>query len=341
MAQHALKAQDLADRLGGSLRHCPPDRLLTEARPLQDAEASSLSFYTSAKFQDTALRSRAGLVIVPAGGPDLGTLPQLAVANVSWAFAQGTGWLQPEPEPEFTEVPIHPTALLGKGCRLAYGVTVGARSTIGAGTVLHPGVHIAEDCVVGEGCEFYPGVVLYRRTRVGRNVRIHANTVLGSDGYGYTTVAGIQQKVPQVGWVEVEDDVEIGGATVVDRGGLGVTRIMEGAKVDNLCHISHNVRIGPHSLIAAQAGIAGSATLGDHVTFGGKVGVVGHIHIGSGSICAGNAMVGKDLPEGSFVSGFLARPHREWLASQAALNRLPAILKELRKKTEATPPGQG
>ena len=203
---------------------------------------------------------------------------------------------------------------------------------LGAGSILHPGVHIAEDCVIGEDCEFYPGVVLYRRTVIGDRVRIHANTVLGSDGFGYTTVHDQQEKVPQAGWVEVEDDVEIGAGTALDRGALGATRIMRGTKIDNLCHISHNVQIGAHSLIAAQAGISGSATLGDHVTFGGKVGTVGHIHIGSRSICAGNAMVGKDLPEGSFVSGFLARPHREWLASQAALNRLPGILKELRRK---------
>ena len=128
--------------------------------------------------------------------------------------------------------------------------------------------------------------------------------------------------------------MEVGSNTSIDRGALGPTRIALGTKIDNQVHISHNVQIGEHCLIAAQSGIAGSSSLGHHVTFGGKVGVVGHIHIGSKSICAGNAMVGKDLPEGSFVSGFLARPHREWLASQAALNRLPAILKELRKKTE-------
>ena len=331
MSQHALKAEDLAKRLGGTLRHCPPDRLLTEVRPLQEALPSSLTFCASPNYRDQALRGQAGLVLV---GPevDLDDQPQLVVANIYWAFAQSTGWLQPEPQPEFSDSPVHPSAILGQGCRLAFGVTVGARSVIGAGTVLHPGVHIAEDCVVGERCEFYPGVVLYRRTRIGRNVRIHANTVLGSDGFGYTTVAGVQEKVPQAGWVEVEDDVEIGGATVVDRGALGATRIMLGAKVDNLCHISHNVQIGQHDLIAAQAGIAGSAILGDYVTFGGKVGVVDHVRIGSHSICAGNAMVGKNLPEHSFVSGFLARPHREWLATQAALNRLPEILKELRKK---------
>ena len=333
MTQLALTAQDLADRLGGTLRHCPPDRPLTTVEPLDQATAACVSFFTNTRYREQALHTQAGLILVGLK-EDLGELPQLAVANPYFAFAQATGWLRPEPEPDFSEGPVHPTAILGKGCRVAYGATVGARSVLGAGTVLHPGVHIAEDCVVGEGSEFYPGVVLYRRTRVGARVRIHANTVVGSDGFGYATVNGIQEKVPQAGWVEIEDDVEIGSNTSIDRGALGPTRIRRGAKIDNQCQIAHNVQIGEHSVLAAQAGISGSTILGDHVTFGGKVGTAGHIHIGSRSICAGGSMVAKDLPEGSFVSGYLARPHREWLASQAALNRLPAILKDLRRKSE-------
>ena len=331
MSKHALKAQDLADRLGGSLRHCPPDRLLTEVRPLPEATQTSLSFFSNPKYHEKALLTQAGLVLVSTG-VDLGELPQLVVPSAQWAFAQSTGWLHPEPAPEFTESPIHPTAILGQGCRLAYGVTVGARSVIGAGSLLHPGVHIAEDCVVGENCEFYPGVVLYRRTLIGSRVRLHAHVVLGSDGFGYTTRDGIHEKVPQAGWVEVGDDVELGSGTTVDRGALGPTRIGTGTKIDNLCHLAHNVQVGPHGLMAAQVGISGSTTLGDHVTLGGKVGMAGHLHIGNRAICAANAMVAKDVPEGAFVAGFLARPHREWLNAQAALNRLPGILKELRKK---------
>ena len=333
MSQHALKAQDLADRLGGTLRHCPPDRLITTVDPLQEATSGSVSFFSNSKYRDQALQTQAGLVLVGLK-EDLGELPQLAVPNAYFAFAQATGLLRPELEPEFADGPVHPTAVLGKGCRLGFGATVGARSVIGAGTLLHPGVHIAEDCVVGEACEFYPGVVLYRQSRVGSRVRLHANTVLGSDGFGYATVDGLHVKVPQAGWVEVGDDVEIGSNTSVDRGALGPTRIMQGSKIDNQVQVAHNVQVGPHCLLAAQVGISGSTILGDHVTMGGKVGTVGHIHIGSKSICSGNAMVGKDVPEGSFVSGFLARPHREWLASQAALSRLPGILKELRKKNE-------
>ena len=163
-------------------------------------------------------------------------------------------------------------------------------------------------------------------------VRVHGNTVLGSDGYGYLNTKAGHVKIPQVGWVEVGDDVEIGAGCAVDRGVLGATRIGKGTKVDNLVHLAHNVVIGEHCLILAQVGISGSTTLGDFVTLAGKVGTAGHLTLGSHSVVSGNSMVAKDLPEHSFVSGYLARPHREWMASQAALNRLPGILKALRSK---------
>ena len=226
------------------------------------------------------------------------------------------------------------SARLGPDCKVAPGASVGARTVIGGGTRLHPGVHIAEDCVLGADCELFPGVVLYRRTVLGQRVRIHGNAVLGSDGYGYATVDGCHRKIPQAGWVEVGDDVEIGACTTVDRGVLGPTRILAGTKVDNLCQVAHNVQIGEHCLIVSQTGISGSTTLGHHVTLAGKVGTSGHIHIGSRSTIAGNSMVAKDVPEGSFLSGYLARPHRQWMECQAALNRLPGILKSLRRREE-------
>jgi UDP-3-O-[3-hydroxymyristoyl] glucosamine N-acyltransferase len=165
---------------------------------------------------------------------------------------------------------------------------------------------------------------------VGSRVRIHANSVLGADGYGYAQFEGRHEKVPQIGWVEVEDDVEIGACTTVDRGALGPTHIGRGTKIDNLCQIAHNVWTGDHCLIVSQAGLSGSTTLGSHVTLGGKVGTSGHLHIGDHARISGNSMVAKDVPDGATLSGYLARPHREWMESQAALNRLPRILKTLK-----------
>ncbi len=333
MSQQALKAQELADRLGGVLQDCPPDRVLSEVRPLDEAGPTSVSFLANPKYHAKARESRAGLVLADPQA-DLKGLPLLVLTNPYWAFAQTTGWLHPEPEPAWSDGPIHPTAQVAAGARIAPGVTLGARTVVGARCVLHPGVHVGDDCVLGEDCELFSGVVLYRRTKVGARVRIHANTVLGSDGYGYVLVDGRHEKVPQVGWVEVGDDVEIGACTAVDRGALGPTRIGAGTKVDNLVQLAHNVQVGQHCLVISQSGVSGSTSLGDYVTLAGKVGVVGHIHIGSRSIVGGNSVVAKSLPEGSFVTGFLARPHKEWMESQAALNRLPKLMKRLALKKD-------
>ena len=322
---------ELAERLGGALLNCPSDRVLAKVLPLDQAGPGDLSFLTNPRYRAKALESAAGLILV-APGTDLGDRPQLAVPNPYWGFAQVLGWLNPEPAPEWSDSPVHPTATLAGNCHLGHGATVGARTVIGHGSRLHPGVHIAEDCVLGEDCELFPGVVLYRRTVLGNRVRVHANSVLGSDGFGYATVQGVHMKIPQVGWTEVGDDVEIGAGTTVDRGALGPTRIEAGTKLDNLVQIAHGVQIGEHCLIAAQGGISGSTSLGDHVTLAGKVGTAGHIHIGRGTTCTGNTMVGKDVPDNSFMSGYLARPHRQWLECQAALNRLPGILKALKAR---------
>ena len=322
---------ELAERLGGSLRNCPGDRMIAAVMPLEEAGAYSLSFLANPKYRGKALESPAGVILVDPKA-DLGDRPQLVMPNPYWGFAQAIGWLHPEPEPEWQDRPVHPSAQVGPGCRIAPSATVGARTVIGAGSRIHPGVHIAEDCVLGDGCELFPGVVLYRRTVLGLRVRIHGNAVLGSDGYGYVPVAGRHEKIPQAGWVEVGDDVEIGAASTVDRGALGPTRIGAGTKLDNLCQIAHNVQVGEHCVIAAMTGISGSTTVGDHVTMAGKVGTAGHIHIGRNSVLTGNTMVAKDVPDGSFMSGYLARPHKQWLECQGALNRLPAILKALKEK---------
>lgn len=330
----ALTAQDLAERLGGSLDHCPPDRLISEVKPLEEAGAGSVSFLANPKYAAKAKESPAGLILADAAA-DLGDRPVLRVKHPYWAFAQAIGWLHPEPAPEWGATPVHPTAVLGEGCRLAPSATVGARTMLGKGCVLHPGVHIGEDCVLGEGCELFSGAVLYRRTRLGNRVAVHANSVVGSDGYGYVLVAGRHEKIPQVGWVEVGDDVEIGACVCIDRGVLGPTRIGTGTKVDNQVQVAHNVQVGNHCLLVAQSGISGSTKLGDYVTLAGKVGVIGHIEIGSRSVVGGNSVVAKSLPEGSFVTGFPARPHKEWTEAQAALNRLPRLMKHLRRSTSS------
>ncbi len=329
----SITAKALAEMLGGALRHCPPDRLLSEVRPLEEAQAGALSFLANKKYAAQAREAKAGLILADPQA-ELGDQPTLVVENPYWCFAQAIGILHPEPEPAWTEAPIHPSAQIAAGVRIAPGATVGARTVIAQGCVIHPGVHVGDDCVLGEECELFPGVVLYRRTKLGRNVSVHANSVLGSDGYGYVLVNGQHRKVPQVGWVEVGDEVEIGACVTVDRGVLGPTRIGSGTKIDNQVQVAHNVQVGEHCLLVSQSGISGSTKIGRYVTLAGKVGVVGHIEIGEKSVVGGNSVVAKSLPPGSFVTGYPARPHREWMEVQAAVNRLPALLKKLRAKGE-------
>jgi UDP-3-O-[3-hydroxymyristoyl] glucosamine N-acyltransferase len=325
-----LTAQALAERLGGTLEHCPPDRVISEVKPLEEAGTASVSFLANPRYAGKAKESPAGLIFVDAV-VDLGDRPVLRVKHPYWSFAQAIGWLHPEPASEWSDLPVHPTARIGAGSRISPGVTVGARTVLERGCVLHPGVHIGDDCLLGVGCELFSGVVLYRQTRLGARVVIHANAVVGSDGFGYVLMEGRHDKIPQVGWVEVGDDVEIGACTSIDRGVLGPTRIGAGTKIDNQVQVGHNVQVGKHCLLVSQAGISGSTKLGDYVTLAGKVGVVGHIDIGSRSVVGGNSVVAKSLPEGSFVTGFPARPHKEWAEAQAALNRLPRLMKQLRK----------
>jgi len=328
MSQTGITAQELADWLGGTLINCPPQRFFSEVLPLDRAGEASISFLSNPKYAHKALQSKAGLILA-APGTALGGQSLLEVKDPYWAFAQCTLKIHPEPKPSFSSSAIHPTVIVGSECYISPSATIGARSVIGDRAIIHPGVHIAEDCRIGNDCELFPGVVIYRKTLLGNCVRIHANSVLGADGYGYALHNGRHEKVPQIGWVEVGDDVEIGSCTTIDRGALGPTKIGAGTKIDNLCQIAHNVQIGKHCLIVSQTGISGSTTLGDYVTLAGKVGTAGHIHIGSRSIISGNSMIAKDVPEGSHLSGYLARPHREWMESQAAVNRLPKILKKL------------
>ena len=325
-----LTAQELAERLGGTLDHCPPDRPISEVKPLEEAGPGSVSFLANPKYAAKSKESTAGLILADPD-VDLGDRPVLRVKHPYWAFAQAIGWLHPEPVPDWSEAPVHASARISEGCRIAPGATVGARTVLGQGCVLHPGVHVGDDCELGEDCELFPGAVVYRRTRLGDRVTIHANSVVGSDGYGYVLVGGRHAKIPQVGWVEVGNDVEIGACVTIDRGVLGPTRIGAGTKVDNQVQVAHNVQVGNHCLLVAQSGISGSTRLGDYVTLAGKVGVVGHIEIGSRSVVGGNSVVAKSLPEGSFVTGYPARPHRDWTEAQAALNRLPRLMKQLRK----------
>ena len=214
---------------------------------------------------------------------------------------------------------VSPEAVVYPGVHICRGARVGKKA------VLYPGVFVGRDASVGEGSILYPGVTVYRRCRIGRRVVLHAGVVIGSDGFGFALPGRENRKIPQVGHVEIDDDVEIGANTTIDRGTLGRTWIQQGVKIDNLVQIAHNVVIGAHSVIVAQVGISGSTQLGKGVVIGGQAGIVGHIRIGDGVMAAARAGIHKDVPPGQIIGGTPHMPHLEWLKMEACLPKLPEM----------------
>ncbi|MDI6727140.1 MAG: UDP-3-O-(3-hydroxymyristoyl)glucosamine N-acyltransferase [Smithellaceae bacterium] len=215
------------------------------------------------------------------------------------------------------EAVIFPRAYVGRGARVERGA------------VIYPGVFIGNESVIGEDTVIYPGVTIYRRSLIGKGVIIHAGAVIGSDGFGFAHPGVRNLKIPQVGYVQIDDEVEIGANTTIDRGTMDRTWIQRGTKIDNLVMIAHNVVIGENSVIVAQVGLAGSAKLGKSVIVGGQAGIVGHITVGDQVMVAARAGVHKDVPPRQVVAGSPHLPHREWLRKEAHLAKLPELKKTI------------
>lgn len=232
---------------------------------------------------------------------------------------------------------VHRTAVLGRGVELGDGVEIGPYAVVEDGVIIGDGTRVGAHCVVGRGSSvgretrLHPHVVLYEDTVVGDRVTVHSGARLGPDGFGYTVVDGEHAKIPQVGRCVVEDDVEIGANTTIDRGSLGDTRIGRGSKLDNLVHIAHNVRVGARSLFAAMVGIAGSTRIGEGVFMGGQAGAINAIEIGDGARITAQTGVIGDLEAGGTYSGYPARPHREAMKSYGQLSKLPELRKRVKR----------
>ncbi|MBI3865299.1 MAG: UDP-3-O-(3-hydroxymyristoyl)glucosamine N-acyltransferase [Planctomycetia bacterium] len=225
---------------------------------------------------------------------------------------------------------VSPTATIGSGCQIYPGAFIDDDVEIGRDCTLYPGVCVGSGCRIGDNCLLYPYAVLYPNVRLGHRVIVHASAVLGADGFGYRFRGGRFEKIPQLGWVEVADDCEIGACTTIDRGMLGATSIGEGTKLDNLIMIGHNCELGKHNAFASQVGLAGSVTTGDYVRCAGQVGVADHVHLGRGCTLGAKAGIHKSIPDGDTQIGYPARPEQEQLRIMMVTSKLPEMRKTLK-----------
>ena len=321
---------ELAELIGGTL--IGEDRVVTGIAGIDEAGPSHITFAVHGHLAKAAV-SKAGAVVIPADITEFAK-PAIRVSNPRLAFSRLLSLFNPPPAVERT---VHPTAILGQNVTIspdaavmAYAV-IGDGVVIGPGTIVYPHVYIGEGSVIGEACLIYPRVTIRERTILGNRVIIQSGAVLGGDGFGFITVDGEHLKVPQVGNVVIEDDVEIGALSAVDRATIFSTIVKRGTKIDNFVHIAHNVVVGEHCLIAAMTGVSGSVTVGHHVTMAGQTGTTGHINIGENSVFIARAGITKDTPPNYFGAGVPARPHQEWSREQVALHKLPDMMKKFRE----------
>ena len=332
---------ELSRLLDAELRgDADPDRQVQGLRSLAEAGPDELSFLHQAAYKEEAAKSQAAALllprslaaqVVPAGG---GGRAVLLVDNSQLAVAKALAFFHPRQRPA---AGVHETAVLGEGVVVGEGVAIAPYVVIGDGSVIGDQAVIEAHVVIGRGCRLgrevwlHPGVVLYDRTELGDRTEIHSGAVLGADGFGYASVRGVHHKVPQVGRVVLGADVEVGANSTIDRATLEATRIGAGSKIDNLVQVGHNVETGKGCILCGQAGIAGSAKLGDYVVLGGQAGVSGHLELGLGVQVAAASAALQTVEAGRQVAGIPAVPLADWRRQVAALPRLGELLRRVKR----------
>jgi UDP-3-O-[3-hydroxymyristoyl] glucosamine N-acyltransferase len=329
----SITIQQLAELVQGQV--CGDASLVIHAaRPLGEARAGDVTFVENEKHAALLPSCRASAVVAPLKLP-VTDRTSIRVADPLAAFVTIVRHLQGHAEPSphgiDPQAHVHPTVQLGPHASVFPFVTIGEGSVIGARCRLHSGVVIGRHCRLGDDVVLYPNAVLYDGSILGHRVIVHANAVLGADGFGYRLQEGRHVKVPQLGHVEIGDDVEIGACTTIDRGTFQATRVGAGTKIDNLVQVAHNVQLGRHNLLVSQMGIAGSSTTGDYVVVAGQVGIVDHVHIGDRVLIGAKAGVTKDVPSGERMLGAPATPEREQKRILMSLEKLPEMRRDLRR----------
>jgi UDP-3-O-[3-hydroxymyristoyl] glucosamine N-acyltransferase len=316
------------------------DVVIRDIKGIDEAGEGDLTFIANPRYRKKIESTRASAILV---SPDIKkSAKTLIVVDDPYAsLAKLLAWFYPPREEAAEGISslafIEKEAFIAEDAVIYPFVSVGRKARIESGAVLHPGVAVGREAVIGEQSVLYPNVTVYPRCLIGKRVILHAGVVVGSDGFGYANPGRENLKVPQVGIVQIDDDVEVGANTTIDRGTLGKTWIKRGVKIDNHVQIAHNVVIGENSIIVSMVGISGSTKLGRSVVLGGQAGLVGHITLGDGVMVAARSGVAKDVPSGQIVSGAPAVPHGEWLRIQAIISKLPEMrstMLSLSKKIE-------
>lgn len=299
---------------------------------IEDAGPNDITFAVSPHLEK-AMASRAAAVIIPDTVTEF-PKPAIRSANPRLAFCRLLELFTP---PQKVDRGVHPSAVIGKNVTIGGNVAIMPCAVIADGviieenTVIYPHSYVGQESHIGTDCIIYPNVTIRENCRIGSRVLINSGAVVGSEGFGFITVDRKHHKVPQVGNVVIEDDVEIGANVTIDRATTGSTLVKRGSKIDNLVHLAHNVVVGENCLMVAFTGIAGSAKIGNNVTFAGQSGCNGHITIGDNCVFAARTAPISDVPAGSFYAGFPARPHREWIKAEAAVGKLPDLVKKMRE----------
>lgn len=334
-----MKLFELSKRIGGRLEG-DGNVLIDSVASLADACPQDVSFVSESRYESKVAHSKAGAVIVSDGfGESLGGkscgVPLIFVDDVAAALERVVGLFAPEPDiPELGvhhDVVIDPSATLGSNVAIGANVVVGAGVEIGDGTVICPGCVIGRDVRIGRKCTLWPNVVVSWGCVLKNNVIIHANSSIGTDGFGYRLVDGEHRKIVHLGIVVIEDNVEIGSNSSVDRAKYGCTVIGRGTKIDNMVQIAHNVLIGEHCMIVSQTGIAGSSELGKYVVLGGQSGVSDHVKVGDGVMAGATTSITSDIEAGAKILGTPPLPVRDFLRMIAVMHKLPEMAKELKR----------
>ncbi len=323
----------LADLVGGCVSG-DPSTLISGVAPLGIAGSGHISFLSNPKFQSRVADCQAAAIIVHPSLQGSMQTPLLLAENPYLAFAKILTFFEVPPfvgQGVLSGAHVHPDAVVGENVTIEPGCVICAGAIIGSGTHLHPNVVVGVDALIGDDCLIHANVTVREKSVLGNRVIVQPGAVIGADGFGFAPNGQSYYKIPQVGHVVIEDDVEIGACSCIDRGTLGVTRVARGVKIDNLVQVAHNVQVGEDTLLVAQTGIAGSTVIGKHCIFGGQTASAGHIKVGDNVTLAARGGISNNVEGNQSLAGVPAMPHREWLKATMTIKHLPEMRRELKQ----------